>query len=379
MEVAEKIQKEKIEKPEDINKKCWLAKSLNYSPYKRCQFCELKFQHCLFLHYQIISLILVTFLLALSFFLEGNISKLAIISIFTLVVAYGYFFNKSTDRLVQAYFAQRKAKDALEKLAEELEDKVEERTNELKKANEELKELDVAKSDFISIASHQLRTPLTVIKGYISMMLEENFGELTDLEKESLEKVFQSNERLIRLVENLLNISRIESGRLQFNFAEVDLKKIAVSVIEELSSYAKKKALLLKYKQSVKKLPLIKVDEDKIRQVIMNLVDNSIKYTKKGKVVVEIKLVKKQIHFCVTDSGMGIKQEDIANLFKKFSRCNGTSLIHTEGTGLGLYVARIMIEQHHGKIWAESLGEGKGSKFCFELPLRVCRRIPYSV
>ncbi|MBU0898180.1 HAMP domain-containing histidine kinase [Patescibacteria group bacterium] len=362
MEIKEKI--------ENINKNCWLIKSLNYSPYRRCQFCELKFHNCLFLHYQIISLVLIFIIFLASFLIEGVVSKLLIISIFALVIVYGYFFNKSTDKIIHAYLAQRKVKEALEKLTEGLEDQVEKRTSELKKANEELKELDVAKSDFISIASHQLRTPLTVIKGYISMMIEGNFGELTDLEKESLEKVFQSNERLIRLVENLLNISRIESGRLQFNFVEVDLGKIAISVIEELSSCAKKKALLLKYKQSIKKLPLVKVDEDKIRQVMMNLIDNSIKYTKKGKIVVEIKLVKKQIHFCVTDSGMGIKQEDMANLFKKFSRCNGTFLIHTEGVGLGLYVARIMIEQHHGKLWAESLGEGKGSKFCFELPLK---------
>ena len=251
-----------------------------------------------------------------------------------------------------------------------LEREVERATRDLKKANAQLKKLDAAKSEFISIASHQLRTPLTVIKGYISMMLEGNFGKLTDSECESLEKVFESNERLIQLVENLLNISRIESGRLQFNFEEVDFSKMVASVVEELSGYVKKKNLRLEYKPPAKPLPLVKLDEEKIRQVVMNLVDNAIKYTKQGGVTVRVEQDKENITFCVSDTGMGISEADLANLFKKFSRGKGTSLVHTEGTGLGLYVASIMIESHQGRIWAESAGEGKGSKFCFALPVK---------
>jgi len=251
-----------------------------------------------------------------------------------------------------------------------LEKEVEKATRDLRKANTQLKKLDAAKSEFISIASHQLRTPLTVIKGYISMMLEGNFGALTKLETESLEKVFTSNERLIQLVENLLNISRIESGRLQFDFHEVDLNEMAESVIEELSGNAKKKGLILQYKAPVQPLPKIKIDDEKIRQVVMNLIDNAIKYTKQGSVTVKLEQIGKKIKFSVADSGMGIRLEDMINLFKKFSRGTGTSLVHTEGTGLGLYVARMMIEAHKGKIWAESDGEGKGSKFCFELSVK---------
>ncbi|MDO8676041.1 MAG: HAMP domain-containing sensor histidine kinase, partial [Candidatus Azambacteria bacterium] len=115
-------------------------------------------------------------------------------------------------------------------------------------------------------------------------------------------------------------------------------------------------------------LPKLKLDEEKIRQVVMNLVDNAIKYTGQGSVTVKLEPVGNKIQFCVADSGMGIKSEDMGNLFKKFSRGQGTNLVHTEGTGLGLYVARMMIEAHQGRIWAESAGAGKGSKFCFELP-----------
>ena len=251
-----------------------------------------------------------------------------------------------------------------------LEKEVEKATHDLKKANVQLKKLDAAKSEFISIASHQLRTPLTVIKGYISMMLEGNFGGLTKPESESLEKVFESNERLIQLVENLLNISRIESGRLQFNYQQVDMNKMVASVKEELEANAKRKGLILQYRAPTKSVPIIKIDDEKIRQVVMNLVDNGIKYTKHGSVTVKLEQAENKIRFSVTDSGVGIRPEDMGNLFKKFSRGSGISLIHTEGTGLGLYVARMMIEAHHGKIWAESAGVGKGSKFCFELPVK---------
>lgn len=251
-----------------------------------------------------------------------------------------------------------------------LEKEVEKATRDLRKANAQLKKLDAAKSEFISIASHQLRTPLTVIKGYISMMLEGNFGPLSKMEEESLHKVFESNERLIQLVENLLNISRIESGRLQFNYQDTDLNKMVESVMEELEANAKKKGLILQYKSPAKPVSVLKLDDEKIRQVVMNLIDNAIKYTKQGSVTVKLEQDGDKIKFCVADSGMGIRPEDMGNLFKKFSRGTGTSLIHTEGTGLGLYVARMMIEAHKGKIWAESDGEGKGSKFCFELPTK---------
>ena len=187
----------------------------------------------------------------------------------------------------------------------------------------------------------------------------------------SLEKVFVSNERLIQLVEDLLNISRIESGRLDLKFKPSDLSQLAQSVVEELSGNAKKKGLVLEYKPPLKPLPLIKMDEEKIRQVVMNLVDNAIKYTKQGKIIVSLEQLKNNLKFSVADSGMGIKSDDMVNLFKKFSRGTGTFLVHTEGTGLGLYVARMMIEAHKGNIWAESDGVGKGSKFCFELPIKA--------
>ncbi|MFH1661697.1 MAG: ATP-binding protein [Candidatus Falkowbacteria bacterium] len=245
---------------------------------------------------------------------------------------------------------------------------LEDLTLKLERANVQLKKLDEAKSEFISIASHQLRTPLTVIKGYLSMILEGSFGKASKGVIDSLEKTQQSNERLISLVENLLNVSRIESGRLKFNFEEINIEETVKSVINELKIKAKEKNLEFNYIGPNIELPKVNVDEEKIRQVIMNLFDNSIKYTDKGKIIIELKQKDKEIYFCVADTGMGIEKDDLPNLFKKFSRGKETSKRHTEGTGLGLFVGQKMINAHKGKIWAESKGKNKGSKFCFTIP-----------
>jgi len=239
---------------------------------------------------------------------------------------------------------------------------------ELEIVNAELVKLDQAKSEFISIASHQLRTPLTVIKGYVSMILDGNFGALTNKLKEPLDKVFLSNQRLINLVEDLLNVSRIESGRLQVILENRQLEDLVASVYEELKAHAAKKGLKFSYNKPETKLPMVRMDEEKMRQVIINLVDNSIKYTPKGSVTVSLKLQANNVLFCVSDSGLGVKPEDMPNLFKKFSRGTGMSLVHTDGTGLGLYVVRQIVELHGGHAWVESDGEYKGSKFYFDMP-----------
>ena len=200
------------------------------------------------------------------------------------------------------------------------------------------------------------------------MMLEGNFGSFRGTAKDSLEKVYESNERLIHLVENLLNISRIESGRIKFNYKPSQLEKLVGSVVDELEGAAKKKGLSLVFKAPKKPLPLLNIDQEKIRQVVMNLVDNSIKYNRKGKININLRYYYNKVEFFVQDSGFGIKEEELLDLFDKFTRGTGT-VVHTEGTGLGLFVAKQMILAHHGEIWAESKGLGRGSKFYFTLPV----------
>jgi len=259
--------------------------------------------------------------------------------------------------------------EEIKNFSKKLEHEVDVATEGLIRANSKLRQLDQAKSEFVSIASHQLRTPLTVIKGYISMMLEGSYGELSGIQKESLEKVFQSNERLIHLVENLLNISRIESGRLRINKEKTRLELMVADVTEELMIRAKGKGLKLIYKKPKNKLPSVNIDRERVRQIILNLIDNAVKYTKKGRVEVSVEQKGNYLQCSVKDTGMGIIKVDYLDLFDKFSRGTGTALVHTEGTGLGLYVAKQMVNLHKGKIWAKSKGKGKGSEFYFTLPV----------
>jgi signal transduction histidine kinase len=352
-----------------VNKNCWLAKNVNYPPSKRCQYCESKFPDCLFFRYLIISLLLTIFLLAVSFLLEGEFSKLLIVSIFVLVIVYGYFFDKSTEKIILANFAERRAKEALEKLAGQLEDQVKQRTKELEAANERLKRLDEAKSEFLSIASHQLRTPLTTIKGVISMLLEEFWGKLNEEQRKHLGQIYQSEERLLKLVEDLLDITRIEAGRMQFNLKPTSLENLVERQVKELMSWAVKKGLYLHFIKFKSPLPKVMVDSHKIEQVIQNLIDNAIKYTDKGEITVTIEPVDDHLLFSIEDAGSGVPKSIQPFLFEKFQRGPRATTRYTEGAGLGLYWAGKVIAAHKGRIWVESEGENKGSTFYFTLPI----------
>jgi len=242
-------------------------------------------------------------------------------------------------------------------------------TDELQRANEDLKKLDRAKSEFISIASHQLRTPLSIIKGFISMLLEGSYGRLPAKAREILGKIDLSNERLTRLINDLLDLSRIEGGRMQFNWDFIPLTDLISSVADELRPQAEKKKLILKWDESSEKI-YVRADEEKLRQVIMNLIDNAIKYTNEGAVELGLKKINQNIaRFSVRDTGIGMDKDELALIFGKFVRGKKVPRLWTEGIGLGLYVARKILGEHNGKVWAESLGEGKGSTFYIEMPV----------
>ena len=249
-----------------------------------------------------------------------------------------------------------------------LKDEVKKATAKLEAANNELQRLDDAKSEFLSIASHQLRTPLTITKGYVSMMQEGSFGKVPKIIMENLNKVYTANERLLNLVENLLDISRIEAGRLEFNLEPVDLVETAKALVQDFQGKAKAKKIKLEFCPDPK-LPKCLADAQKIKEVVSNLIDNSIKYTNKGEIIVGIHQESQSIVFACQDTGMGIEPEDLPRLFNKFVRGKGMMTVHTEGTGLGLYFARVVIENMGGRIWAESPGKDRGSKFTFSLPL----------
>lgn len=231
----------------------------------------------------------------------------------------------------------------------------------------ELERLSRAKSEFVSIASHQLRTPLTAIKGFVSM-IEEGSGTEED-RKDWIKKVGVSNERLVRLVDDLLNISRIERGTMQYDFQETDMVQLVENVISDFQIQAKAKNLSLAWEKPGENIPKLSIDSDKMRQVITNLIDNALKYTEKGSVVVRLLYLRdlSKVRLVIQDTGMGIPKEELPNLFELFSRGEGGQKTSSEGVGIGLYVARKIVEAHHGKIWAESDGLHKGSRFIVEL------------
>jgi len=237
-------------------------------------------------------------------------------------------------------------------------------------ANQRLKELDATKSEFISIASHQLRTPLTAIKGYISLLLEGSYGVVSPQVLDILNKLYSVNNRLVHLVEDLLNVSRIEAGRIQYSFAPTQLEPIIVELVDMFKPTAKDKKLTLEMKLLKNPLPLLTIDPNKIKEVLSNLIDNSLKYTVQGGVTVSLESTPSVVCIIVSDTGIGIKPEDKGKLFEKFIRTSETTKMVASGAGLGLYVGKSFIEAHGGKIWAESDGPDKGSRFIIELPFK---------
>lgn len=279
---------------------------------------------------------------------------LAHVFLFIIVVVFGVILSRSIQQEMQQ-------KEDLLKMR-----------NDLERANVELKRLDMSKSEFISIASHQLRTPLTAIKGYISLILEGAYGQNAEKTQDALNKIFMANERLIQLVEDMLNLTRIESGRLEYRVEDnVCVEDIIHDLQESFAMRAQEKNLDFIVDLPDAPLPTITADKTKLREVISNIIDNAIKYTKEGFVRVIARRCGKMVCITVEDSGMGISEESLKTLFSKFSRGTDSTKAYTDGTGLGLYVGKNLIESQGGRIYAESEGTGKGSRFTIEMPLSL--------
>ncbi|NCU41955.1 MAG: sensor histidine kinase [Candidatus Moranbacteria bacterium] len=309
------------------------------------------------LNIRVLSVQLLIFALAIIvgaqfFFIRTSINRtLTAIALF-FVFVFGFILIRTMKRELQR-------KEELQNLADQL-----------AVANQKLKSLDRAKSEFISIASHQLRTPLTAIKGFISLILEGSYGNIDGSIRSALNKVYLSNERLIRLVEDLLSISRIESGRLEYKFRRWKIEELVEDIADMFRLRARDAGLDFQVIAPEKPLEEVYIDGDKIREVISNLIDNAIKYTKKGFVQVSISQKDNEyIRVIVKDSGVGVLAGDIPHLFEKFSRGKDTDRLHANGTGLGLYVGKQIMEAHGGKIHIFSEGENKGSTFILELSL----------
>jgi signal transduction histidine kinase len=282
------------------------------------------------------------------FFAQNTVSVILVAITFILVIILGRFLIKSVRREIESRELIAMQKDLLEK------------------ANDRLKVLDKQKTEFVSLASHQLRAPMTAIRGYGTMILDGDFGDVPSTIKEPLNHILSSTKSLIQIVGDFLDVTRIELGTMKFTFSDFDFKDLIKDVIAEFAPNIEKSNLEFKYEVPEDKMPL-HGDAAKIRQVLNNLIDNAIKYTKQGWVHVKLEKVATKYRFSVQDSGVGINPETLPKLFEKFIRAGNANEANVIGTGLGLYVAKQMIQKHNGRIWAESEGEGKGSTFVVEI------------
>jgi len=242
-------------------------------------------------------------------------------------------------------------------------------THEEVSRKEEAERLLKAKSEFLSIASHQLRTPLTAIAGYISMLKEGDYGRIPEEGNKAINKVYNSSQRMIKLVNDFLNVSRVETGRVVLNLSRVSLDEIILQIIAETELKVKQKGLFIKWnKPSLE--PIVNVDPGKIKEVISNIVDNAIHYTNQGGITISAKIDPVKTTLMISDTGAGMDRDEIEKIFESFSRGSAGNKLYTQGSGLGLYIAKKFVELHGGRIWVESQGKDKGSAFYIELSNR---------
>ncbi len=259
---------------------------------------------------------------------------------------------------------------------ESIERKVVERTHELKDkveelalANNRLLELDKVKTEFISVAAHQLRTPLAAIKWTLSSIIDEDSTNLNADQLSLITTGYESTERVINLVNDMLVVTRIESGKIQYNFVMLHIEDLIVSVITDFNNATKARGVELIFDRPKVQLPYVSADVEKIRGVVQNLIENALNYTKEGgKVTVIAEVEGGMVKISVKDNGIGIPESQQSSIFNKFFRAENAVRVRTDGSGLGLFIAKNVVERHGGGISFKST-VGKGTTFCFTLPI----------
>ena len=251
-----------------------------------------------------------------------------------------------------------------------LQQKVNTATAQLRRVNDKLRALDEAKDDFVSMASHQLRTPLTSVKGNISMVLDGDAGKISGTQKQLLDQAFTSSQRMVFLISDLLNVSRLKTGKFVIERVEVDLAKVIEEEVNQLQDGAKSRHLTLKFNKPEHITPLM-LDDTKTRQVIMNFVDNAIYYTPSGGTInIVLSETPTLVECRVIDNGIGVPKHEQHHLFTKFYRAGNARKARPDGTGLGLFMAKKVIVSEGGVLIFET-EEGKGSTFGFSFPKKA--------
>jgi signal transduction histidine kinase len=248
--------------------------------------------------------------------------------------------------------------------------KVEEATGELRRVNARLRELDKTKDEFISMASHQLRTPLTAVKGYLSMILEGDTGPVKKSQKEMIQRSFDGAQKMVYLISDMLNVSRLQTGKFVIENKPTNLPDVVQGEVDQLKEEVAQKKITLNFKKP-SSYPTLNLDETKIRQVIMNFLDNALYYTPSGgQIEVKLEASPESTSYTVSDTGVGVPKDVQHHLFSKFYRADNARKMRPDGTGLGLYMAKKVITAQGGAIIFKS-EEGKGSTFGFSFPRKT--------
>lgn len=246
---------------------------------------------------------------------------------------------------------------------------MEEELKKLKAENERLKKTNGIKSDLISISAHQLRTSLSALKWILKMFLDEDLGKMTNEQNSFIMKAYNSNERMTVLVNDLLTLSHTEDAIISYSFKKIDLLYLIEQTLFDFSGETTKKELELIFLKPEVAIPSVNCDEEMIRVVLQNLIENAIKYNNpKGKIFVSLKQEEDNAMVSIRDTGIGISPEDEGNIFKKFFRASNAKEKDTIGSGLGLFTVKNIIEHHKGKIWFDS-NQTEGTTFFFSLPI----------
>ncbi len=225
------------------------------------------------------------------------------------------------------------------------------------------------KTEFVSIAAHQLRTPLSAIKWTLRMVIDGETGDITSEQKELLEKTYVSNERMISLINDLLNVSKIEEGRFLYKQEMASLEEIVSIVVDSSQELLKMKKMKISFDRPKQILPQVNIDKEKMELVVQNLLENAVKYTPEGgEINISLEKDKNDIVFKIKDTGVGIPEVQKERIFTKFFRGDNVIRMETEGSGLGLYTTKNIVDAHNGKIWFDS-EEGKGTTFVFSIPI----------
>lgn len=297
--------------------------------------------------------ILLSLILFIQIFISNSFTEGSINAIIWILATYGGY------QLVKSVRVEIKQREQLAELAQKLE-----------KANDHLKEVDKLKDDFLSMASHELNTPIAAIQGYLSMILVEKMaGVIPSKAKQYLQSVFTSSQRLAHMVKDLLNVSRIESNRIHLIYEEKQIEDIVEQAVTEVMSKAREANHALTFEKPKTKMPKTWLDTTRITEILINMLGNAIKYTDPGgKITVRVMHDEDKIVASVEDNGRGIPKDKQTSVFEKFSQVDVLK-DQVKGTGLGMYISKKFIELHKGKIWFHSEGEGKGTTFFFSLPI----------